>query len=40
MMSQIFGKKILLIWFKKLSSVKKLPINNDETFLDSVFDQN
>ena len=30
----------ILIWFKKVSSVKKLPVNNDESFLASIFDLN
>ena len=37
MMIQISGKK-RLIWLKKNSSVKKLPISNGESFLESIFD--
>ena len=29
-----------LIWFKKVSSVKKLPISDGESFLESIFDLN
>ena len=28
----------MLIWFKKVSSVNKLPISNGESFLESIFD--
>ena len=30
----------MLIWFKNVSSVKKLPISDDESFLESIFDLN
>ena len=30
----------ILIWFKKVSSVKKLPVTNGESFLESIFDLN
>ena len=30
----------MLIWFKTVSSVKKLPISNVESFLQSIFDTN
>ena len=34
-----FWKK-MLICFKKISSVKKLPISDDESFLESIFNLN
>ena len=30
----------MLIWFKKVNSVKKLPISNGESILETIFDQN
>ena len=38
MMIEISGK--MLIWFKKLSSVKTVPRSNGDSFLQSVFDLN
>ena len=29
----------MLIWFKKVSSVKKLSISNSESFLESIFEK-
>ena len=37
-MIQISGK--ILIWFEKVSSVKKLPLSNGERFLKSIFNLN
>ena len=28
----------MLIWFKKVGSIKKLPISNGEKFIESIFD--
>ena len=36
MMIQISTKK-MLIWFKKVSFIRKLPISNGESFLESIF---
>ena len=36
---QISIKK-MLIWFKVVNSVKKLPISNGESFLESIFGLN
>ena len=30
----------MLLWLKKVSSVKKLPISNAESFLEPIFDPN
>ena len=39
MMIEISRKK-MLIWFKKVISVKKLPASKSESFLESTFDLN
>ena len=30
----------MLIWLKNISSVKKIPVSNGESFLESIFDLN
>ena len=37
---KFLGKKNMLIWLKNVNYVKKLPINNGESFLESNFDLN
>ena len=35
-----FWRKKMLIWLKNISSVKKIPVSNGESFLESIFDLN